>query len=206
MPQALASVAHATRLTLCVFGAWRSYIDCILPVAKRVCYAPTIAVKALRTPGHLRTPVQLHFLRDLTKQLGFVRQLPPHIVASLVRELRYLHAHAGDCVVRQGDPGDEFCIIINGAVGVFVMPESGALTVSTSNGRFGSKHTQYDSEYGDFVARLTAGDSFGESALATYPEPSRRNASVVALGDVALATLSIESFAKIFGVSEPRSP
>jgi len=136
----------------------RSFFECLQPVVKRLCFAPTLAIHALKTAGHLRTAVELHFLRDLTKQLGFVRQLGAHTQTALVRSLtfvvapaplvwmvlqargpslfllparswwcvsptsRYRHFHAGDCVVRQGEKGTNFFIILSGAVGVFIHP------------------------------------------------------------------------------------
>jgi len=54
--------------------------------------------------------------------------------------------------------------------------------------------------YGNFVARLTSGDSFGEEALLTYPDVQDRNATVVSLGDLVLAELSMVDFAKILAV------
>ncbi len=78
---------------------------------------------------------------------------------------------AGAIVVRQGDPGDSLCIIADGRVEV-----------------------QRD---GRSVAQLQAGDFFGEISLVDG-EP--RSATVVALDDVVLLTLSSSDFESLLTV------
>jgi CRP-like cAMP-binding protein len=74
----------------------------------------------------------------------------------------------GATVVREGDPGDSLCIITDGAVEV----------------RHGER----------VVARMTSGDFFGELSLI---DGKPRSATVVAIDEVVLLTLSSSEFDKL---------
>ena len=76
----------------------------------------------------------------------------------------------GTVLVREGDPGDSLCIIVDGAVDILK-----------------DDHV---------VAQLEAGDYFGELSLIDG-EP--RSATVVAVEDVVLLTLSSSAFDSLLG-------
>jgi len=86
-------------------------------------------------------------------------------VASVARARRY---GAGSSIVRAGDPGSGFYVLIDGAVRV--VPPTGR------------------------PRRLQAGDFFGEMALL---DDSPRSASVVADGEVLTMTISRSAFSKL---------
>jgi len=86
-------------------------------------------------------------------------------VASVARVRRYA---TGTSIVRAGDPGSGFYVLIDGAVRV--VPPSGR------------------------TRRLKAGDFFGEMALL---DESPRSASVVADGEVLTMTISRSAFSKL---------
>lgn len=75
-------------------------------------------------------------------------------------------------VVREGDPGDSLCIIVRGSVEVL--------------------------KNGQVVARLQSGDYFGEISLIDG-EP--RSATVVAVEDLTLLTITSEDFHSLLGDS-----
>ncbi len=87
-----------------------------------------------------------------------------------IADKMWLEEHpAGEVVIRQGDPGDKFYLIRQGAVDVIV--DDGTMS--------------------RVVATLKEGDFFGEAALLTG-EP--RNASVVAKGETLLYALGKDDF------------
>jgi MFS family permease len=91
--------------------------------------------------------------------------LPAITIEELARALRPLHAHAGEDIVRQGEPGDRFYLVAAGDVDVFV------------DGRI--------------VRTQRSGESFGEIAL-LRDEP--RSATVRARSDTELRALERAPF------------
>ncbi len=112
----------------------------------------------------------------LTK-LHALRRVP--IFRGLTKETLFDIAHmtsevvhpSGTTVVREGDPGDSLCIIVEGSVEI------------TAGGRV--------------VAQMTAGDFFGEISLFDL-EP--RSATVVAVDDVMLLTLESSDFEELLKI------
>ena len=103
----------------------------------------------------LRALRPVPIFRGLTKETLFD-------VARMTTEVTH---PAGATVVREGDPGDSLCIIVEGSVEVH--------------------------KGGRVVAQMTAGDFFGEISLFDG-EP--RSATVVAVDDVVLLTLKSSDF------------
>jgi CRP-like cAMP-binding protein/RsiW-degrading membrane proteinase PrsW (M82 family) len=95
--------------------------------------------------------------------------LSQETVWSLARQMQPQHAHKGEVVIREGDPGDCFYLI-----------RSGRLQVKQRR-----RHR---------VAVLGPGDSFGEVALLT---PSPRTATVYALEESDLLVLTSEAFLSV---------
>lgn len=89
-------------------------------------------------------------------------------VARRAVEVEY---RAGTVVVRQDDPGDSLCVIVRGTVEV-----------------------RRDDH---FVARMTAGDYFGEISLI---DGKPRSATVVAVDDVTVLTLSAADFDSLLNI------
>ncbi len=111
---------------------------------------------SLPTPmARLRALRAVPIFRGLTKEALFD-------VARMTTEVTVT---PGDTVVREGDPGDSLCIIVEG-------------TVEVDTG-------------GRVVARMTAGDFFGEISLF---DGKPRSATVVAVDDVVLLKLKSSDF------------
>jgi CRP-like cAMP-binding protein len=89
----------------------------------------------------------------------------------LARRTNEVAYPAGATLVREGDPGDALCIIASGTVEVH--------------------------KHGRVVAKMTAGEFFGEISLIDG-EP--RSATVVAADDVVLYTLSSSDFDALLNV------
>jgi branched-chain amino acid transport system substrate-binding protein len=91
----------------------------------------------------------------------------------LSEKMRHHRYHAGDTIVKQGDVGNSLFIIVEGVVGVYIRTEDGK-----------SKE----------VARLGAGNFFGEMALLTGEE---RTATVIAIVETHLFELTKEDIAPL---------
>jgi hypothetical protein len=102
---------------------------------------------------------------DLLRRVPIFRPLPPATIEQLARELRPVHARAGEEIIRQGEPGDSFYIVVGGEVDV-----------------------QVD---GRAAKPLGAGEFFGEIALL---RDVPRTATVTARTDVDLLALDREEF------------
>lgn len=116
---------------------------------------------------------------------GFLRKVP--ILESLTDEERLTVADAlesssfadGESIMKQGDPGNDFYIIVEGEVAVF-------------------RANSEDEEPAE-IARLSVGCFFGEVALLTNRP---RTATVVAMGDVRAVKLDRKAFTRVLGSCE----
>jgi MFS family permease len=102
---------------------------------------------------------------ELLRAIAIFRPLPSAVVEQLAHEARTQHVSAGEKVIRQGDPGDRFYVLVHGEAEV-----------------------QID---GQRRQTLQAGDHFGEIALLRNVP---RTATVVALGDLELLTIERDDF------------
>jgi MFS family permease len=102
---------------------------------------------------------------DLLRRVPIFRPLPPATIEQLARELRPVRARAGEKIIRQGEPGDSFYILVDGEVDV-----------------------QVD---GRAAKPLGAGEFFGEIALL---RDVPRTATVTARTDVDLLALDRDEF------------
>ena len=101
----------------------------------------------------------------LLRSMQLFRPLPPPELEGVARALEPLAAHAGDVLIREGEPGDRFYAIADGVV-----------TVSTAAG---------------FTTDLERGHGFGEIALLN---DTARTATVTAKTDASLYALSRDDF------------
>jgi CRP-like cAMP-binding protein len=122
-------------------------------------------------------------MRGLKKagRLGVYSPLDDDAFEDMRASMQPRQALAFEVIVRQGEPGDEFFIIEDGRVQVELDDAS---------------------ETGEPVplAQLGPGDYFGELALLT---DAPRNATVVALTDCALLSMTREAFERFLDVSAP---
>ncbi len=113
----------------------------------------------------------------LLQSRAFHKIPPANLQAVFIRMQRVEHA-AGDVIIRQGDEGDFFYVVVSGRC---------AVTRETPLNRDGIK-----------LAELGMGDTFGEEALISG---SRRNATVTMLTDGALMRLAKDDFVSL--LNEP---
>ncbi|MEJ2059582.1 MAG: cyclic nucleotide-binding domain-containing protein [Gammaproteobacteria bacterium] len=99
------------------------------------------------------------------------QRIPPANLQAIFSRMEEISCHAGDVVVRQGDPGDYFYII--------------------TEGRCAVTRTLPSKPEGIKLAELGTSDSFGEEALISN---GHRNATVTMLTDGKLMRLSHEDF------------
>jgi rhodanese-related sulfurtransferase len=122
--------------------------------------------------GELRSgdPSGDDWMTMLLQSRAFHRIPPANLQAVFMRMQRMTYA-AGDTVIRQGDEGDYFYVIVDGRCAV-------------------SRETPLNRE-GIRLAELSRGETFGEEALISG---ARRNATVTMLTDGALMRLGKEDF------------
>lgn len=102
------------------------------------------------------------------------RKLPPANIEELLNRLDPIKVQAGSIIIRQGDPGDYFYMIDEGAALVTCNPD--------------------DNEDSIEITELNEGSSFGEAALIS---DKPRNATVSMMTDGVLLRLSKEDFNKL---------
>ena len=120
--------------------------------------------------GRIRSDVLVQeaaIVSQMMARCELFSHLTPRSLAEMGDQLVAEQVSEGTYVIREGDPGDKFYLIRQGAVSVRRGPD------------------QIE------IARLTEGDFFGETALLTG-QP--RNASVITLSDTTLYALSQEKF------------
>ena len=115
-------------------------------------------------------------------RVDLLRSLPPEEMEEVLLCVQPVRVAAGETLFRQGDAGDALYLIDQGEVAVLVGSEPSTSAVSAAIP----------------LARLAAGESFGETALLTG-EP--RTATVTALTDVALLKIGKEHFDELLDES-----
>jgi len=111
-------------------------------------------------------------------QTNAFHRIPPGNIQAIFQRLQRLPLRAGEVVIKQGDEGDYFYIIVSGKCTV---------TRETPLSREGIK-----------LAELGVGDSFGEEALIAE---AKRNATVTMLSDGVVMRLSKQDFREL--MNEP---
>jgi CRP/FNR family transcriptional regulator/CRP/FNR family cyclic AMP-dependent transcriptional regulator len=104
------------------------------------------------------------------RRVGFFASLDPQQLQTLSRVASVRRYHPGETILHESDPGDQFFVILQGSVKIFVDSPDGREVVLT---------------------HLQAGDFFGEMALL---EGESRSASVTALTDCETVALSRDDF------------
>ena len=105
-------------------------------------------------------------------------RIPPANIQAIFMRMQRLEAKAGDVIIKQGDDGDYFYVIVKGRC---------VVTRETPLNKAGIK-----------LAELGMGDTFGEEALIA---DAQRNANITMLTDGALMRLAKDDFRKL--LNEP---
>lgn len=150
------------------------------------------------------------------KHLKFLTTLSPTVLPALCKSFVYQAARDGQEIVKQGDEGTVFYLIMEGRVAVRVRPKEHptfwldpiddspvVFDEEDSDVMYGMKKAVLDRrrseqlyrDYGNVVAHLEEGAGFGELSLEN--STSKRTATVIAAGDVALLVLPREAFRKV---------
>lgn len=124
----------------------------------------------LRAKGEVTGDARAAEITEHAKRIPFLARLGDDALRTVAARMRLETYAPGRAIVRQGDPGDRFCYIRKGAARVETEDETGLIAV---------------------VARLQAGDFFGEVALL---ETDRRTASVIAETPVEVLALPRAEF------------
>lgn len=167
MTAALAVGAALAPLAVAVLGQSGALVavGLLLPVSGAVAWRwlRRLDEEALQPGPHL----------GLLRAVPFLRPAPPAVLESLSREVEEVAVSDGAVVVREGEPGDRFYVLVAGEVAV--------------------------TRGGVEVRRLgEPGDSFGEIAL-LHRVP--RTATVRAVGEVLLVALARHDFLRLVGAS-----
>ena len=67
---------------------------------------------------HFQSVKDTNEAHQVLKSLTILRTIPDDIIKELIRKLQVIHFDAGDIIIRQDEPGDQFFIIKSGKVGV----------------------------------------------------------------------------------------
>lgn len=105
-------------------------------------------------------------------------RIPPANIQAIFMRMQRMEAKAGDVIIKQGDDGDYFYVIVKGKC---------LVTRETPLNKAGIK-----------LAELGMGDTFGEEALIA---DAKRNANITMLTDGALMRLAKDDFRKL--LNEP---
>jgi CRP-like cAMP-binding protein len=105
-------------------------------------------------------------------------RIPPANIQAIFMRMQRVEAKAGDVIIKQGDEGDYFYVIVKGRC---------VVTRETPLNKAGIK-----------LAELGMGDTFGEEALIA---DAKRNANITMLTDGALMRLAKDDFRKL--LNEP---
>lgn len=101
-------------------------------------------------------------------------KIPPANIQAVFMRMQRADYRAGEVVIKQGDPGDYFYVVVKGACSV-------------------ARETPLNQE-GVKLAELKMGDTFGEESLISE---SKRNATVTMLSDGCLMRLSKQDFREL---------
>lgn len=115
---------------------------------------------------------RIHLLADRFRSVDFLAPLGAAELTALARRVKSAVFGRGEVIVREGEPGADFYMLERGEVSVVINP--------------GGRPQE--------IARLKAGDFFGEMSLMTGEV---RRASVVALGDVSAVRVDRDSFREV---------
>ena len=134
-------------------------------------------VSELSSGGSEQAPPSDDWMTTLLQTKAFHR-IPPANIQAIFMRMQRLDAKAGDVIIKQGDDGDYFYVIVKGKC---------LVTRETPLNRAGIK-----------LAELGMGDTFGEEALIA---DAKRNANITMLTDGALMRLAKDDFRKL--LNEP---
>ncbi|XP_048730668.1 uncharacterized protein LOC125647883 isoform X2 [Ostrea edulis] len=147
-------------------------------------------ISIISKPPHRRTDLEINqILSWFKKKSDLFRQLKDEIIVDIVKNCEFETDEKDDLIIKQGDEGECFFIILSGTVSIYINTNFGA-DDDTGNNYSGSE-TEVErtksgrrqkpldrSIYGNYVGKIDAGRSFGELALINAD--CIRNATIIA--------------------------
>lgn len=138
-------------------------------------------VSLLDTEEHLRSRDDLRLLYKFVERVKFFKDIIATYghdsMLTLCRKLKSQHFTYGQVIVKSGDSGREFFIILSGKVGIWIVMPS---------------DTDPDIHQLKELKTLGAHDSFGEMAL--LGDNNVRTATIIAKSDTIVAILTKDEF------------
>ena len=168
----------------------------------------------LRTPPHKRQLREVHRISKLLHWVRLFDDYEENVKKACCRNMRSAEYNSGEFVFRSGQPGETFCIILQGKVGV-LLPATVAPTPSNKSNKkpFSRKRQMVvallrrasvsipQGEEEVEVTELGPGASFGELALL---QNAPRAASILCKDRTVLAVLKKEHFDSVLKEFEGR--
>ncbi len=149
-----------------------------------ICHGDHEALEVLRSFNELSSEAASLEAKNADEILKAIRntttfqRLPTETLEEVVRRMHYIHVAKDSDVVKQGEKGDNFYIILSGQAEVW-------------------KQGLYDDEQ-KMVDTMGPGDSFGEEALVIG---GTRNATIRFVSNAVLLTMSQEDFNELISIS-----
>ncbi|XP_071161966.1 uncharacterized protein [Mytilus edulis] len=142
----------------------------------------------------------------LRRKSDLLKDLDNTVLTDVIRNCDYTKACRDDVVIKQGDTGDRFFIMLTGTTSVYIdtvkSDEENAVVAEEMSEKdviekmleeeTGKKKKLDRKKYGKFILHYEAGKSFGEVALMS--EDAVRNATVIADEETDLLVVSRELF------------
>ncbi|XP_062573913.1 uncharacterized protein LOC134235786 isoform X1 [Saccostrea cucullata] len=145
-------------------------------------------ISIISKPPHRRTELEIcQILSWFKKKSELFKQLKDEIIADIVKNCEFETDDKDDVIIKQGDKGECFFIILSGTVSIYINTNFGAdddagntsPEVEVVRTKSGVRNKPLDrSIYGNYVGKIDAGRSFGELALINAD--CIRNATIIA--------------------------
>ncbi|CAF0826170.1 unnamed protein product [Rotaria sp. Silwood1] len=164
-------------------------------------------IRAASKPPDQRTTTEItDFIfpwlkQSLKKKQGIFQKISDDVIHDICKTIMLERRPAWDVVIRQGDPGDTFYIILQGSVNIYRFDEDGPKQAPLAFDTI-KEFSQLDhdpdkreeliaQEFGNYIVTLVGGFDFGERALVTN-EP--RSATVMTITPTDLLVVDREVF------------
>ncbi|KAK3087967.1 hypothetical protein FSP39_012913 [Pinctada imbricata] len=141
-------------------------------------------LSVISRPSAFRQDFEIQSLMPwLRKQSQLFSQLRPEYLKDIIRNCGLVSYQKDDIIIRQGDQGDCFYIILNGKISIYILnkerDEDGEETIPLEQIGTRDSHGKLDrAKLGNFVTHLGTGVPFGDVALSS--DDCVRTATIIA--------------------------
>lgn len=146
-------------------------------------------ISIISKPPHRRTDLEIgQILSWFKKKSDLFRQLKDEIITDIVKNCEFETDEKDDIIIKQGEKGECFFIILSGTVSIYINTNFGpddetgdtaSPEAEEEGSHTGRRNKPLDrSLYGNYVGKIDAGRSFGELALINAD--CIRNATIIA--------------------------